>query len=339
MRHLEYKRLKSVANSVTPYRGTTNRFPIGNRRENHKYFLVGEEEGKTIFNIVYGQRYERNFVTKEEYDEYLAHGKTAGHSSDTGEYFTWEKAPNFMGVVRSDNSFEFTAKAYYQGERGFLSQCSEGWFYNESRRGGMLYTLNRGGGDKKMYSIYHGMRVDCNTMKPLDEDIVITGKTVNRKQGKDLLKQYGDFYKICEVMCKSMDGDTFGQTATSIYNEYKPEQNGSSVNGWDWLRDTEMAFALADSLIHQAPFDSLILYALALDVYGLRWTVRHGSSNYSNAIAPMNAFEATKRKLNKHLYKKNADVFKPVQYAVGEHLPASEWGYTITVSGVEVEQY
>lgn len=335
MRRLEYKRLLSVANSVTPYRGTKNRFPIGNRRENNKYFLVGEEEGKAIFNIVYGDRYVKRDITKEEYDEYLAQGKAAGTSSATDAYFTWDKAPNIMGKVRSDNSFEFTAEAYYQGERGFLSQCSEGWFYNDSRRGGMLYTLNKDGG-KKMYPLYHGMRVDCNYMKPLAEDIVITGKTVNRKQGKDLLKRYEDFYKICEVMCKSMDGKAFEQTATSIYNEYKPIER----DVWNWMEDTETAFALADSLIHQAPFDALILYALALDVYGMRWTVRHGGNHpYHSDVNPMNAFEATKRKLNKHLYKQNADVFKPVQYAMGERLPASEWGYTITVGGVEVEQY
>jgi len=53
----------------------------------------------------------------------------------------------------------------------------------------------------------------------------------------------------------------------------------------------------------------------------------------------MNAFEATKRRLNKHLYTQNENVFKPVQYAMGERLPASEWGYTITVGGKEVTQY
>lgn len=335
MRHLEYKRLTSIANSVTPYRGTQNRFPIGNRRENHKYFLMGHKDDKAVFNIVFGYRHEKRLITKEEYEEYLAQGKAAGHTSGGDECFTWERVPNIMGVVRSDNSFEFTAKTYYQGERGFLSQCSEGWFYNDSRRGGMIYSYNRDGG-KKMYPIYHGMRVDCKYMKPLDEDIVITGKTVNRKQGKDLLKQYVDFYKICEVMCKSMDGKTFEQTATSIFNEYKPINRDT----WNWMEDTEMAFALADSLIHQAPFDALILYALALDINGMRWIVRNGGNHpYHSDIAPVNAFEATKRKLNKHLYRQNADVFKPVHYAMGERLPASEWGYTLTVGGVEVEQY
>jgi len=332
MRLLEYKRLLSIANSVTPYRGTANRFPIGSRRENNKFFLVGEEEGKATFNIVYGDRYFKKDITKEEYDEYLAQGRAAGNSSATGEYYTWERAPNFMGLVRSDNSFEFTAAHYGQGEHYFLSKCSQGFFNTDSRRGGMLYTLSRDG--KKMYPIYRGMRVDCETMLPVDKDIVITGRKVNRKEGKDLLKRYEDFYKICEVMCKSMDGKTFEQTATAIYNEYKAtDEAGFNIK-------TEMAFALADSLIHQAPFDSLILYALSLDVHGIRWTVRNGGNHpYHSDVSPMNAFVAIKRKLNKYLYTQNESVFEPVQYAMGEHLPASEWGYTITVGGEEVTQY
>ena len=331
MRHLEYYRLKSVANSVSPYRGTTNRFPTGNRRESNKYFLMGEEDGEKIFNIVYGDRYVRKDITKEEYDEYLAQGKAAGHSSASGEYYTWDKAPSFMGVVRSDNSFQFTGSSYAQGEHYFLSSCSQGFFNTDSRRGGMLYRVG-----EKMYPIYRGMKMDCGDMHPIEKDIVITGRKVNRKEGKDLLKRYEDFYKVCEVMCKSMDGPTFEQTATSIYNECKPINRDI----WNWMEDAEMAFALADSLIHQAPFDALILYALALDVHGMRWTVRNGGNHpYHSDVNPIIAFEATKRKLNKYLYTQNADVFKPVQYAMGERLPASEWGYTITVGGKEVTQY
>jgi hypothetical protein len=50
-------------------------------------------------------------------------------------------------------------------------------------------------------------------------------------------------------------------------------------------------------------------------------------------------FDLIKRVLNKHLYMKNDEVFNPVYYKMGEHLPASVWGYTITVGGKEVELY
>jgi hypothetical protein len=291
---------------------------------------MGEEDGEKIFNIVYGDRYVRKDITKEEYDEYLAQGKAAGHSSASDEYYTWDKGPNLMGVVRPDNSFEFTGSSYAQGEHYFLSSCSQGFFNTDSRRGGMLYRVG-----EKMYPIYRGMEMDCKDMHPIEKDIVITGRKVNRKEGKDLLKRYEDFYKICEVMCKSMDSETFEQTATAIYKEYKPVERDM----WNWMHDTETAFALADSLIHQAPFDALIMYALALDVYGMRWMVRHGAAHAIANTIPMNAFDATKRRLNKYLYTQNENVFKPVQYAMGERLPASEWGYTITVGGEEVTQY
>lgn len=325
MKYLNYKRLLNVAHSTNPYRGSTNRFPIGSRRENRKYFLLGTENNEPVMSIVYGDRYSKRDITKDEYNEYMAQGKAAGHSSATGEYFTWDKGPNYMGLVRSDNSFQFHGKYYSQGEHMFLSSCAQGYFNTDSRRGGMIYKVG-----KAMYPIYHGMKVDCETMRPLDKDIVITGKAVNRKEGKNLLKQYDDFYKVCEVMCKSMDSATFIATATSIYNEYK------SVD--DDALPTELAFKLADSLLQQAPFDALILYEIALDVNNIRWQVRHGTNYYSN-VQPSDMFNTIKRRLNTYLYKQNKEVFSPVHYEMGDYLPASQWGYTITVGGVEVVQY
>ena len=322
MRYLNYNRLLNIAHSVAPYRGSTNRFPTGLRRENRKYFLVGYEGDKTVFNIVYGEHFVKRDITKEEYDEYLAQGKPTGRHT-TNEYFTWDKASNVVGIVRSDNSFEFCGQHYYQGERDYLSKCSQGRFSSDSRRGGVIYRH----GDS-IYPIYRGMKVDCETMRPLDADVVVVGKTVNRKEGKNLLKRYEDFYKVCEVMCKSMDGKAFEETAKSIYNEYKPE-------GEDLIKP-ELAFKLADSLVDQAPFDALILYALALDIQNISWMVRHG--NYHQIITSA-MFDLIKRVLNKHLYMKNDEVFNPVYYKMGEHLPASVWGYTITVGGKEVELY
>jgi hypothetical protein len=127
-----------------------------------------------------------------------------------------------------------------------------------------------------------------------------------------------------------MDSEAFEATATSIYKEYKSED---SV-----MLPDELALKLADSLLHQAPFDALILYALALNASDLRWRVRHGH-NYSSRVAPIEVFSLIKNKLNKHLYMQNDRVFNPVHYEMGEYLPASQWGYTITVGGVEVEQY
>ena len=57
MQGLNYKRLDGISNSVSPYRGSLNRFPIGHRRQNTKYFLAGEENGERVFTIVHGDRF------------------------------------------------------------------------------------------------------------------------------------------------------------------------------------------------------------------------------------------------------------------------------------------
>ncbi len=51
MQGLNYVRLNSISNSVSPYRGSVNRFPIASRRHNTKYFLVREEDGQRVFDI------------------------------------------------------------------------------------------------------------------------------------------------------------------------------------------------------------------------------------------------------------------------------------------------
>ena len=44
MRYVSYERLSNiVASGVKPFRGTTNRYPIGSRQQNTKCFYVDKE--------------------------------------------------------------------------------------------------------------------------------------------------------------------------------------------------------------------------------------------------------------------------------------------------------
>mgnify|MGYP003336381426 FL=1 len=45
MKALTWARLTDITKTVKPYRGTTNRYPIGDRRHNHKDFVVEERDG------------------------------------------------------------------------------------------------------------------------------------------------------------------------------------------------------------------------------------------------------------------------------------------------------
>ena len=189
MQGLNYTRLNSISNSVSPYRGSVNRFPIASRRHNTKYFLVREEEGQRVFDIVHGQRWKHVTLTKAEHDNLAKEGSTKlrsyQHGDGTWEYYTYEVSPNILGVVRPDNTFEFTGDNYGQGDRGILSTYGHGELSTNSRMGGMVWTGRlHGNGERGAYQIYKGMRVNCESMQPT-KPITVVGRKVDRKVGKD----------------------------------------------------------------------------------------------------------------------------------------------------------
>jgi len=342
MQGLNYVRLNSISNSVSPYRGSVNRFPIGSRKQNNKYFLVRDEEGQRVFDIVHGMNWKHITLTKAEHDEYAKQGMARLHKYDqhdgTWEYYRYEVYPNILGVVRPDNTFEFTAEKYGQGDRGILSTYGHGELSTDSRRGGMVWKGRiHGNGTLGAYPIYKGMRVHCETMRPI-KPITVVGRKVDRKVGKDLLAGYAEFYAVTEVMTKAMDYDVFVKTMVEVLDEHTDKPEERRHQNW------EIFTSKADKLVDTAPLDAAMLYIYAWDVGSMRWNVtRFLDSSYSRYSAyedtPHTMFLNLKRRLNKEIYKANDEVFKKVEYVDGEMYPPSEWGYTVMVDGVEVAQY
>jgi hypothetical protein len=305
---------------------------------------VREEDGQRVFDIVHGQRWKHINLTKVEHDNLAKQGSTKlrsyQHGDGTWEYYTYEVSPNILGIVRPDNTFEFTGNNYGQGDRGILSTYGHGELSTNSRMGGMVWKGAQGGklrNDKTRGAIpiYKGLRVDCETMQPT-KPITVVGRKVDRKVGKDLLAGYAEFYAVTEVMTKAMNYDVFVKTMVEVVNEHLGEINSNT----DWSVFT----GKADTLVDSAPLDAAMLYIYAWDVGNMRWNVRRFmDTQYSNFSAhedtPHTMFLNLKRRLNKEIYKQNDKVFKKVEYTNCEMYPPSEWGYTIMVDGVEVEQY
>jgi len=342
MQGLNYTRLNSISHSVPPYRGSVNRFPIGSRKQNTKYFLVRDEEGQRVFDIVHGMNWKHITLTKAEHDEYAKQGMARLHNyqqhDGTWEYYRYDVYPNILGVVRPDNTFEFTAKQYGQGDRGILSTYSSGYLCTDSRRGGMIWWSRLGdSGKRSVIPIYKGMRIDCETMQPT-KPITVIGRKVDRKVGKTLLTGFSDFYMTTEVMTKAMDYDVFVKTMVEVLDEHTDKPEVRRHQNWEIFKDK------ADKLLSTAPLDAAMLYIYAWDVGSMRWNVtRFLDTSYSRYSAyedtPHTMFLNLKRRLNKEIYKQNDEVFKKVEYTNGEPYPPSEWGYTVMVDGVEVEQY
>lgn len=340
MNGLSYQRLEKIMNSVPHYRGNKDRFPLGARRQNNKYFLVREEGGSRVFDIVYGYRWEKHTTTK---DEWLARGGEEGKGNftyqkydeqgnaipDALEYGWYETVPCVMGTVRSDETFEFTREIYYQGDRGFLSQFSTGWFTNKSRHGGMVHTTAY---NAKITPIWKGMKINIGDMTPTQPYKVVIHH-VDRKRAKDMLKGYQHFFKVSEVMLKSMPMETFLTTAQEIVDE---AMGVDAHKSWHKQKDY---LALAQERVDSAPLDAFVFYALAHDVGRLCYLIRWNNGTvYNRDTTTEGIFYNLKRKLSKELYLQHSEVFNPVEYEGGKAYPACDWGVKIIVDGQEVEQ-
>lgn len=338
---LTYSRLLSMTNSVPPYRGTTDRFPIGDRKQNNKNFIVREENGVKVFDIVYSWRYDMTRITKEQYEAAIAGGIQNAHvSNDVPPVYTqYTRAHNIVGTVRADNSFTFTKGSYNQGEQMFLSSYSNGYFCNDSRRGGMIFKHGSYSKDKLMFPVWRGMSIDCETGNPT-VPYQVTTRVIDRKKSRALVAGEERFYKVVETMLKAMDAKTLVNTAIDVVDGIFGEDKSKKY------RSAGSYLPHAQRLMDSAPLDAFILYVLAYDIGRLEYVMRSQGSPYPH-YANSNLYETlleglfanTKRRLNNELYKANPDVFKHVEHPMGAAYPASDWGTFVTVNGQQVEQY
>jgi len=357
MKAFNYKRLLEITNTVPSFRGNVNRFPLGNRKQNNKYFLRRDEDGYTVFDIVYGETWNSTEIDRLEYIRLkLEHRKfrkaTGTERAQTYvmkwakheivddkwvslpkqfEYHRRDRGHNIVGTVRPDNSFEFTKSRYWQGDRCFLSQHSAGYFSTDSRRGGMVYAIDMLDDNAVFHAIWKGLRVNCNTMEAVTPYEVVINH-VDRKGGKGLLSKYEHMFKVSEVMLKAMDLHTINNTCIEIVdgllgvNAYK-EHVGRKKEYTEH----------AEKLINDAPLDALLLFTLAHEVRHVGYRMRYGMNNHTDDT-PENIFMATKRRVAKEVYKKNPDILKEVPCAGGKRYPACDWGVKVMVNGQQVEQ-
>jgi hypothetical protein len=334
MKALEWSRLTEITKTTKPYRGTTNRFPIGDRRHNTKDFITEERNGEQVYVIRYGYSYKQHEHTKEEWFADQSNIHERNWNGET-KYISYTTIPSELGIVRSDNTFEFTSNNYGQGDNQIMSSWSRGWFMRSSRHGGMIYR-----GNDMFHPIFKGMRIDCDTMLPHESSkYQVVGKRVSRKDAKEFLNRYADFYQVNEVMLKTMEWKGFVDTALEVMAE-----NSIGTENWGLTSsEREKLIKFADENLNTAPLDAGIAFSLAYDVQNLYSRVRAStgsSSGYytSREIELDVVFANLKRKLNKELYKRNPSVMKLTEYVPNEPYPPSEWGVDIFVNGVEVEQ-
>lgn len=341
---LSWNRLTDITKNEKPYRGTHNRYPVANRRHNTKCFYVEELNGEPVYRVTYGHSHVSFDATEEEYKANPDKIRKRVDNDGTATYTRYEVQPCTLGIVRSDNTFQFTGSrySYGQGSNQIMTSWSKGVFYQSSRHGGMVYRegYRWDGGITVFHPIFEGMRLHIDTMKPHESSVYqVVGKKVNRKLGNEFLKRYESFYSVNEAMLKTMEEKGFMETAVDVV---KPHINEDNLSWWMSAEQKKSLQKFAEENIDVAPLDAGIAFMCVYDIHNLFRRVRSAMKNeryWGSDIEPANYFMNLKRKLNKELYRSHPEVMTLIEHDMGCLYPASDWGVDIYVNGKEVQQY
>jgi hypothetical protein len=345
--YLTYDNLTKIVASQAHYRGRPNDYPTHGRayrRHGHKFFSPDVIDNEIVFRINYGKLWNKIDVTPEQANllkklgkdiqsgnkiVYDANSQTYTESKEV-EYWYYDIKPQEIGIVRPDNTFEFTEGGNLgQGTRYYLEKyCFKyGSVYTNCSLGGVILD--------GMIPLFKGLRIDLETVKPAEgQDIKLFKKVVNRSAAKELFADYKEMLSVSKAMFSQMDDKVFIATMQEVltdqnivwqYNPDKPSLQFTS--GADVVKK-------ADELrIEGNYFDSAVLYGYGYDLGGVTWRLRH-----SHSWVRKEPFINMERHLRKVVYQhKKPFVLKEMEY--GKELSSSEWGYVITKDGKSVNQY
>lgn len=340
-----YKKLEQITKTVKPYRGSTNRYPTGNRLHSTKNFYVEELDGEKVFKVTYGSSTDRELVSKETYDALPDVRRHEGRDYETDEPLYWHYivTPYELGIMRPDETFEFTAKYLHQGTNMYLTNefMREGMVVCSSRHGGVIY--KDGWRDPNfMFPIFKGLRIRTDTLLPHEsQNIKLYKNNIDRKLAKPLIEEYGDMMKTSGVMFSAMEIDLFLSEAKEIITTAVNGENTTSADDLPYLTPST-----CDKLKAEANkcnrdgryFDCAVINAYLMDANRLQYTLRWGQSSYHGSKTPLNIHQAMIRGLTKQLYK-NEEPFTKNEIVWGQPYPSSDWGFDLTLNGEEKTIY
>ena len=358
--NLNYEWMLDRTKYEKPIRGTTNRYPMDERRYAHyKYFLVEERNGEKVFVVYFGNRAEKRKVTQEEYTQAVVEGKRnhspwdkVFHDAELG-YAMYEKVPNDILIVYPDNSIEFCAKHYGLGDMRIInswlpSSSSQGiggnsFMNSEVHHGGTVIRRGVYYCPDVMHPVFKGLRVNLPDLS-LHQSCQYSWykKKVNRRISKKLMKEYTDRFDDALPFLNTMDKDDILDTAIealSVANEfiedyedrYKPEVAEKLL---DRHKDCPLDFTLA-TLWLIVPYAKTVIEESALNFHRkiMFYEIRNHMSDGARFI------EFLKYGLRKNLYSIDNGALEYEQVLTGKMPPQSKWGFKVEVDGKEVKQY
>ena len=209
---ISYEFLVNRVKSSKPYRNSGNAYPLGFREYSARHFRALDDGS---FSIWYLHR-------------------EMGDKLDKGEVTEgWYTNKKPLGIVRPDNSFEFTeVNGLHQGENTLLSELLGVYIHQVKAKGGAVMTVGR---NEAEYPIFTGLRFDIETKKPLTEFAVVQ-PTLNRKRSNEHMKKYKEFLDVYPMFIKAMNDKAAIEVIKDLHDQ-TDKFNGATFNA-KTLKDT-----------------------------------------------------------------------------------------------------
>jgi len=332
MSKLDFNSLASKVRSIDPYRGTM-RYPMDNRSNRQNIFEIVEKDNDIEFHVSHGYSYKQVEITEARFKMLegvrgaKVHKKT--HEYEPYDFYTTEVTPRVLCVVRSDNSVEYVADSFYQGDNMKMTDWMGGYQYDSYRMSGTAYHSYSG----VNHPIFKGLRIDADH-NPIGQKVQVFRRTVNRKKSKELMAVYKEAFKSPDAMLRCMDTDTMIVSIKDILEEH------FSSEGNHYISNNE-CFAIAERMLAEGNnFDSVILHGFAQGIQGFnRWAIDSFASgnhrSYYRITEPKNVVARVINSMSRKLYNEHKP-FDEEEVDFNKVKP-SQWGIRVAVNGVDIK--
>jgi len=335
MSKLDFKSLASRVRSADPYRGTM-RYPMENRSNRQNIFEFVEKDNDVEFHISHGYRYEEKEISEARFKllDGVRGAKVYKKDRDHQkfDFYTMDINPRVLCVVRSDNTLEYVADSYYQGDNMKMSDWMGGYQYESYRMGGTAWAGSYYKKDTN-FPIFKGLRINLETHEPVNQNIQVFRRTVNRKKSKELMSAYREAFKSPDALLKCMNAETMLVSVKDILDEKTEGENYVSTS--QYFKLAEEAFANKEN------FEAVILYAMSMQIAGFNgWAINNylagQTRSYYRMTEPNRVVSALMTGLSKRIYKEHQP-FNEEEVAF-KNVQGSQWGIRVVVDGVEINR-
>ena len=333
MAKLDFNSLASKVRSIDPYRGTM-RYPMDSRGNRQNIFELVETNNDVEFHVSHGYRYEEVEITEARFKLLDGVRGAKAYKKDRDyqkfDFYTMDISPRVLCVVRSDNTLEYVADSFHQGDNMKMSDWMGGYQYDSYRMSGTAYASSYYGRETN-HPVFKGLRIDADH-NPVGMDVQVFRRTVNRKKSRELMMAYKEAFKSPDAFLKCMDTETMVVSVKDILDE-KEQALGEHgyISTREYFRMAEEAFA------NKEFFESVVLYGMSLQLSGFNhWALSNytSASRYSRMIEPKNLVPRLMANLSKRLYKEH----KPFdeEEVSFKNTKGGQWGIRVVANGVEV---